>query len=172
MSYGRLIKHLLGATSLSVALLGYNIGAFAAGGTLGPGGGAASTGDYSAAPPLAVQGADPFLMIDMSVELTQQAEAFTDGPQTYTGGTVCTGRLGNQTTPWGTKEFGICYTPAEKYIGYFDSEKCYTYDAGDGVTTWAQQAKGPYPGNGLASTLNASPATHLGTPVISFSCTS
>jgi type IV pilus assembly protein PilY1 len=100
---------------------------------LAPGGGPATAADYESSPPQIVQGADPFLMISLSVELTQQAEAFTDGPQTYKGGTVCTGRNGGR---------GICFSSAEKYIGYFDPEKCYVYS--NVGTALVQRAEGPY----------------------------
>jgi|GEM_PF-888811 len=158
------LKRACGATLLSLALALDAAAAWAAGGTLGPGGMTASISDYAAMPPLAAESSDPFLMIDLSVELTQQAEAYTDGNQTYPNGTVCPGRVPSGSTssaylpivstPWGKRDIGICYTAAEKYIGYFDSEKCYAYDTGDGSTTWAQQATGPYPGNGLSSSLN------------------
>lgn len=149
MSIQRILKQCLFAVAI-IAGVGGQQCAMAA---LAPGGGAASSGDYAGSPPLAVQGADPFLMVDLSVELTQQAEAFTDGYQTYANGTVCPNRLNGQATPRGSMSFGVCYTPAEKYIGYFDSEKCYSYDVGDGGT-WNQQAKGPYPSNGIVSSLN------------------
>jgi len=125
--------------------------ALAAGGALGPGGGAASAGLYAMNPPLVVEGADPFLMIDLSVELTQQAEGFTDGAQVYAGGTVCPGRA-----DWnGQGTSGVCFKNTEEYIGYFDANKCYTYSNGvanvTGTTAWKQRAEGPYPGNGLAN---------------------
>lgn len=128
---------------LAIALLKPCV-VFAAGGALGPDGLQVQASDYVAQPPLAVTGADPFLMIDLSVELTQQAEAYTDGAQTYANGTKCGGRLTGQTTPWGNNEYGICYSPSETYIGYFDPAKCYAYD----TTTYSntntdQQATGP-----------------------------
>jgi len=155
------IKHAIYALFfLAIALLKPCL-VFAAGGALGPDGLQVQASDYVAQPPLAVTGADPFLMIDLSVELTQQAEAYTDGAQTYTNGTKCGGRLTSQ--PWngGTKDLGVCYSANETYIGYFDPAKCYTYD----VSTYSnsntdQQATGPrsnaaphfYKPTGLAST--------------------
>lgn len=130
---------------------------FAAGGALGPGGGAASSSLYTQNPPLVVQGADPFLMIDLSVELTQQAEAFTDGAN----GTACPGRAA-----WnGQGTLGMCFSNTEEYIGYFDPNKCYTYVSLSpaanqyvtGTTAWKQDAKGPYPSNGLANSNLAPP---------------
>jgi type IV pilus assembly protein PilY1 len=150
------LNRLFRTVAMSLAATVFSQLAVAAG-ALGPGGGALSAGQFTSSPPLVVSGADPFLMIDLSVERTQQAEAYTDGLQTYANGTVCPGRVPSGTsnatlqgivnTPWGNQDIGICYTNAERYIGYFDSEKCYTYDAGDGLATWAQQATGPYPGN-------------------------
>lgn len=85
----------------------------------------ASMVDYAAAPPLIVEGADPLLMINLSVELTQQAESFTDGKQKY-GETECPGR-----SSWNNLgEHGICFTSAEEYIGYFNPDKCYVYTTG------------------------------------------
>lgn len=138
------IKHAIHALFfLAIALLKPCL-VFAAGGALGPDGLQVQASDYVAQPPLAVTGADPFLMIDLSVELTQQAEAYTDGAQTYANGTKCGGRLTSQ--PWngGAKDLGVCYSANETYIGYFDPAKCYTYD----VATYSnsntdQQATGP-----------------------------
>ena len=77
---------------------------------------------FSATPPLITDGTDPFVMINLSVELTQQAEAYTDGAQTLLGGTSCSGRY----SAYG-RTVGICYSKEETYLGYFDSNKCYEY---------------------------------------------
>jgi len=75
--------------------------------------------DYASTPAFVTDSSDPVVVINLSVELTQQAEAFTGAQQTYAGGTVCPGRAAG---------VSICYTNAEKYIGYFDAEKCYVYE--------------------------------------------
>jgi type IV pilus assembly protein PilY1 len=79
--------------------------------------------DYAASPAFVTDSSDPVVVINLSVELTQQAEAFTGAAQTYAGGTVCPGRLSGRR---------VCYTAAEQYIGYFDAEKCYVYEAKGG----------------------------------------
>jgi len=94
--------------------------------------------DFASIPPFITDSADPFVMINLSVELTQQAEAYTDGPQVY-GSTACPGRAAG---------VGICYTNAEQYLGYFDSEKCYKYINSAGgdfsVTSTAYQTAGAF----------------------------
>ncbi|MFL0801559.1 MAG: hypothetical protein K6L80_13990 [Agarilytica sp.] len=79
--------------------------------------------DFSLVPPLVAEATDPFVMISLSVELTQQAEAFTGAQQTYPEGTYCPGRTG------GTD---VCFSTAEEYIGYFDPDKCYEYVTSSG----------------------------------------
>jgi type IV pilus assembly protein PilY1 len=113
---------------------------------LAPGGSVAAASDYEAQPPQVVQGADPFLMINLSVELTQQAESFTDGAQTYANGTYCPGRatINNPAAlGGGTRQVGACYSSAETYIGYFDPGKCYVYDTTGANTVRTQLATGP-----------------------------
>lgn len=119
---------LLAATAL------LSIGAQAA---LGPGGTTASASDYEMSPPQVVAGSDPFLMINLSVELTQQAEAFTGANQVLPNGTVCGGRDG------GGRD--VCYSSKEVYIGYFDPDKCYVYNiVAAGNTLINQRPEGPY----------------------------
>lgn len=77
--------------------------------------------DFVQLPPLASTGAEPFAMINLSVELTQQAEAFTGAEQVFEGGTYCPGRKDGQ---YG---YDVCYTHKEDYVGYFDHHKCYKY---------------------------------------------
>jgi type IV pilus assembly protein PilY1 len=93
-----------------------------------------TSADFSATPPSLTDAADPFVMINLSVELTQQAEAYTDGAQVLVGGSVCPGRLNG---------YGICYTSSEEYLGYFDSSKCYVYDTSGANTNTEQVATGP-----------------------------
>ena len=93
---------------------------------------AVSSADFAAVPPTLGDSSDPFVMINLSVELTQQAEAYTDGTQTYVGGTYCPNRSGGN---------GVCYFSTETYLGYFDPLKCYEYDD-SGVDTVTQLATG------------------------------
>lgn len=95
---------------------------------------AVASSDFSVTPPNITDAADPFVMISLSVELTQQAEAYTDGGQTLVGGTLCPGHLSG---------VGICYTKTETYLGYFDPLKCYVYDKTGANTTTTQLATGP-----------------------------
>ncbi len=82
-----------------------------------------TSSDFAAVPPLISDSTDPFVMISLSVELTQQAEAFTGARQTYANGTYCPGRVSN---------LSVCYTADEEYIGYFDPDKCYEYVTSSG----------------------------------------
>ena len=104
----------------------------------GPSGTTASSSDYAATPPAIVEGADPFLMIDLSVELTQQAEAYTDGAVNY-GTNTCPDRLSGR---------GICYYSNFEYVGYFDSNKCYTYETSGLNTVIDQVSQSPYNDSG------------------------
>ena len=97
---------------------------------------AASSSDFSVTPPNITDSADPFVLVSLSVELTQQAEAYTDGQQTLVGGTYCPGHRSSE---------GICYTKDETYLGYFDPLKCYVYDTSDANTNSLQSAEGPDP---------------------------
>lgn len=122
------------------AALVIGLGTEARGAPLGPGGEqTASMLDYAATPPLIVEGADPLLLINLSVELTQQAEAFTDAKQTYANGLYCPGR-----TSWNSlSEVGGCFASSEEFIGYFDPDKCYTYDTSGNNRNPQQLATGP-----------------------------
>lgn len=132
-------SHASSAILLAGALFGLPANA-----TLAPDGTTATAADYEAAPPQVVQGADPFLLINLSVELTQQAESFTGANQTYTGGTVCPGR--------DSTGRDVCYTGAEEYIGYFDPNKCYVYveTSSTDNTVITQRPDGPYGPNGAS----------------------
>lgn len=113
----------------------------------GPGGNKVTSADYSSVPPSVIEGADPLLMIDLSVELTQQAEAYTDGDVSY-GSNNCPDRLSGR---------GICYFSNFDYIGYFDAKKCYIYDTSGANTARDQVAQSPYTdatGNAVATKPN------------------
>jgi type IV pilus assembly protein PilY1 len=103
---------------------------------------AATERDYAVTPELLANGADPLLMIDLSVELTQQGESYTGATEVMAGGNICPGR---QTVTVGGSNYSadICYTSNEEYIGYFDPSKCYQYNnGGNAVTT--QDATSPH----------------------------
>ncbi len=94
---------------------------------------AATSSDFAATPPNLGDSSDPFVMINLSVELTQQAEAYTDGAQTLVGGAVCPGHINSR---------GVCYFNTETYLGYFDSGKCYVYDETGTDNTLTQLVSG------------------------------
>ena len=94
---------------------------------------AVSSADFAGVPPTLGDSSDPFVMINLSVELTQQAEAYTDGQQTYVGGTYCPGHVSSR---------GVCYFETETYLGYFDPLKCYVYDTSGADATATQLATG------------------------------
>ncbi len=94
---------------------------------------AVTSADFAGVPPTLGDSSDPFVMINLSVELTQQAEAYTDGQQTYVGGTYCPGHVSSR---------GVCYFDTETYLGYFDPLKCYVYDTSGADSTATQLATG------------------------------
>lgn len=65
-------------------------------------------------------GAEPNVLIDMSVESPMGGAAYNDQPNTSTG---CGGRISV-----GGGTVGPCYNPIAVYLGYFDPKKCYTYN--------------------------------------------
>lgn len=83
--------------------------------------------------------ATPVVMLDMSVETPTAGAANPDQsePPGCTTSCICPGLQVD-----GTKMVGICYRPADEYVGYFDPEKCYSYDGavfrptGCGAGTW------------------------------------
>jgi len=64
---------------------------------------------------------DPNVLFNMSVETPMGGAAYNDQPNLSTG---CTGRVNDGGT------VGICYSPSQEYLGYFDPNKCYTYSSG------------------------------------------
>lgn len=64
---------------------------------------------------------DPNVLFNMSVETPMGGAAYNDQPNISTG---CTGRVNDGGT------VGICYSPIQEYLGYFDPNKCYTYGSG------------------------------------------
>lgn len=65
----------------------------------------------------------PNVLINLSVETPMGGAAYSDQRGKLDGGSYCNGRVNNT---------GRCFFPlTEKYLGYFDSDKCYVYN-GDG----------------------------------------
>ncbi len=81
---------------------------------------AAVVTSYDAIPPTINDSADPNIMIALSNDESMQGAAYNDADDTASGGS-CTGRP--------TNDVGTCYFPTKEYIGYFDPNKCYTYNA-------------------------------------------
>ena len=79
----------------------------------------AAIADHQAVPVTIIDGADPNVLIDLSIETPMQGAAYNDGDD----GGVCTGRIGTNV--------GICYFPTQEYLGYFNPKKCYDYNATD-----------------------------------------
>lgn len=71
--------------------------------------------------------ADPNVLINMSVETPMGGAAYTDQVGVPAG---CNGRVDVS----GHSNIGTCYFPTTKYLGYFDSDTCYTA-AGTGATS-------------------------------------
>ncbi len=101
--------------------------------------------DHKSLPPTQYVDVDPNVMINLSVETPMGGAAYNDQPD----GGSCGGRVSR-----GGGSVGICYFPANEYLGYFDSEKCYTYNAAGGyfqpagaVLNASHQCSGQYSGN-------------------------
>jgi type IV pilus assembly protein PilY1 len=65
---------------------------------------------------------DPNILFNMSVETPMGGAAYNDQPD----GGSCAGRISDGGT------VGICYFKTQKYLGYFDPNKCYVYDSTNG----------------------------------------
>ncbi len=91
-----------------------------------------------------VVGADPNILFNMSIETPMGGAAYNDQPGTLAGGNTCSGRDGG---------YGICYFEDETYLGYFDPNKCYSYNSGggyfepDGATNTDHECSGKFSGN-------------------------
>ncbi len=82
----------------------------------------------SSTPLFLTAGATPNVLINLSVEGPMGGAAYNDQLGSPSG---CAGRISYA----GDSNYGNCYFPATTYLGYFDPNKCYTYDTG--VTyTW------------------------------------
>ncbi|MEN3039627.1 MAG: hypothetical protein ABDI07_10880, partial [Candidatus Kryptonium sp.] len=89
--------------------------------------------DYCYSPPIVGQEVPPNVMIMLSIETPMQGAAHPD--------ISCTGNLtGNYSCnpascryTLGGRHVSNCYNNTQKYYGYFDPNKCYTYDHDNGV---------------------------------------
>ncbi len=101
--------------------------------------------DFAALPPTQTSAADPNVMINLSIETPMQGAAYNDQPN----GSLCGGRLPKENS----MNIGACYSSSEKFIGIFDSNKCYTYSGSDhyfspaGATNASYECSGQWSGN-------------------------
>lgn len=77
--------------------------------------------------------APPNVLLNMSVETPMGGAAYNDQNDTGSGGT-CTGRISYNDGAGNYSNYGSCYTPSSTYVGYFDPNKCYTYDTASSYT--------------------------------------
>lgn len=82
----------------------------------------AAISDHLAVPVTIIDGADPNVLINLSIETPMQGSGYNDGDNTASGGS-CTGQISVSSKP-----VGICYFPTKEYIGYFNPKKCYDYN--------------------------------------------
>lgn len=91
---------------------------------------------------------DPNVLIDLSIESPMVGAAYNDQNDTAQGG-LCTGRAPNENG----NAIGTCYFKTKKYLGYFDSQKCYTYASGRfepaGATNGNYECSSKWSGNFL-----------------------
>jgi len=86
---------------------------------------------------------DPNVLFNMSVETPMGGAAYNDQPD----GGACGGRVNDGGT------VGICYFKTKEYLGYFDPNKCYTYNNGGGhfnpagATNSNHECSGQFSGN-------------------------
>ncbi len=90
-----------------------------------------------------LQDVDANVMFDLSVETPMGGAAYNDQP-----GDGCGGRVKD-----GGGKVGVCYDPDKRYIGYFDPNKCYTYNSTrfepNGATDSHHGCSGKFSGNML-----------------------
>lgn len=99
--------------------------------------------------PLYITGrVDPNVLINLSIESPMVGAAYNDQNDTANGGS-CTGRAAHQDG----FAIGTCYLKTKKYIGYFDSSKCYVYSSNQfepsGPTLANYECSGQWSGNFL-----------------------
>lgn len=89
-------------------------------------------GDYNAKPPFVTRGADPNVLLNLSIETPMYGAAYNDQyDDKDKNGTIevgeCNGRIWESGYPVGT-----CYYPGNEYLGIFDPEKEYSYNSTSG----------------------------------------
>jgi type IV pilus assembly protein PilY1 len=87
--------------------------------------------DMADIPVFLVSGAEPNVLFNMSVETPMGGAAYNDQDDTEDGGS-CGGRVWRGTLVdgvWKGGSVGICYSASSSYLGYFDPDKCYSYDS-------------------------------------------
>lgn len=95
-------------------------------------------------PVFLTSGAEPNVLFNMSVETPMGGAAYNDQPD----GSSCSGRV---TRDGGS--VGICYSATTTYLGYFDPDKCYSYDSSnnyfypDGATGTNHTCSSKFSGN-------------------------
>lgn len=108
----------------------------------------AGTISFSEIPLYLTSRADPNVLFNMSVEWPTSGNAYNDHIDTGSGG-LCPGRPANESGA----AIGQCYFATTKYIGYFDSSKCYVYSSNrfepSGATNSSYQCSGKWSGNFL-----------------------
>lgn len=117
---------------------------------------AATMDDYTSIPPFVSMGADPNVLLNLSVETPMQGAAYNDQADDenddgdYTDDGECGGRVsytytittstgggggwggkggGTKTTSYTVSNLGSCYSSDQEYLGYFDPDKLYKYDS-------------------------------------------
>ncbi|MGI1669560.1 MAG: hypothetical protein K6L74_04475 [Neptuniibacter sp.] len=104
-----------------------------------------SWGTIAQDPLYLVVGADPNILFNMSIETPMGGAAYNDQPGTLAGGNTCVDRASGN--------YGVCYFEDEVYLGYFDPNKCYSYNSGggyfepDGATNSDHECSGKFSGN-------------------------
>lgn len=69
----------------------------------------------------------PNVLLNMSVETPMGGAAYADQSGNPTG--CGTGTYATPRPSVGGGAVGVCYIPTQKYLGYFDPDKCYTYSS-------------------------------------------
>lgn len=114
----------------------------------------AETADsYSAIPPFVSRGADPNVLLNLSIETPMQGAAYNDQPNDLNkdGDTNDSGDCSGRINDGGT--VGICYKKNQEYLGIFDPNKAYDYSGGVfvpvGSTNADHETSGHWSGNFL-----------------------
>jgi len=104
----------------------------------------------AAVPPSIVNGADPNVMINLSIETPMQGAAYNDQDDHHNGG-PCAGRISSD---GGSTFDGTCYFSNKDYLGYFNPRLCYDYAGSIFVPAGPAAADHSCGGNWSGSFLN------------------